>query len=147
MRNITTDQGVKVVVKRSSSGGLGLFSGEPIKKGTVIIEYVGPILTNKEAEEKCGRYLFQINSRKTIYGSGRDNIARYANHSCNGNCEIEIKKGRVYIVARKNIKANEELGYDYGKEYFDYFIKPHGCLCDSCVKKREKKLKNESTTS
>ncbi len=133
----------RIAVKRSSSGGLGLFAVDSIKKGTFIIEYKGPILTNKEAEEKCGRYLFQINSRKTIDGSSRDNIARYANHSCKGNCEIEIKKGRVFITALKNIKAGDELNYDYGEEYFDYFIKPHGCLCDHCAKKKEKKTEKE----
>lgn len=131
-----------LIVKRSPAGGLGLVTQSPIKKGEFVIEYIGPILTNKEADKKAGKYLFQINSRKTIDGSVRSNIARYINHSCKPNCEVDIKKGRVLISAIKNIKAGEELSYDYGEEYFDYYIKPHGCRCAPCKAKKEDNLLN-----
>jgi len=144
MRRITNpEKDFSAVVRKSASGGLGIFAETPIKKGTVIIEYIGPILTNKQAEEKRGRYLFQINSRKTIYGSGRENIARYVNHSCRPNCEVDIKKGRVFILAKRNIKPGEELAYDYGKEYFDFFIKPHGCRCVKCSEPKKAKQASE----
>jgi len=122
------EQNLKTKVKRSSAG-LGLFSGKDIKKGSFIIEYTGNILSSKEADARGGKYLFEINSRKVIDGSGRENKARYINHSCKPNCEIDIKKGRVFVYARKNIKEGEELSYDYGKEYFNEYIKPCGCKC------------------
>lgn len=118
-------------VKRSPSG-LGLFAMEDIKKGEFIIEYSGTILTVREANEKGGKYLFEINSRYTIDGSDRKNIARYINHSCRPNCEIEIKKRCVLVFSIKNIKAGDELNYDYGKEYFNEYIKPNGCKCVKC---------------
>src|SRR6267378_4192934 len=68
-----------------SRTGLGLFATEPIKKLTFIAEYKGRRLNNEEAEEleaRGNRYLYEINSRWTIDGSTRKNIARYANHSC-----------------------------------------------------------------
>ena len=53
---------------------------------------------------------------------------------------------RVIIVARKKIQPGEEITYDYGKDYFDIFLKPIGCQCDKCREKRaaeraEKRLK------
>jgi len=128
------EQKIKTKVKRSSAG-LGLFAEEDIKKGSKIIEYTGKALSSKEADERGGKYLFEVSSKKTIDGSGRENKARYINHSCRPNCEIEIEKGRVFIYSRKNIKKGEELSYDYGKEYFNEYIKLYGCKCEKCKNK------------
>ena len=117
---------------RRSSAGLGLYAGEEIKKGQFIIEYVGPFLSEEEADKKGGKYLFEIAKDKTIDGTARTNRARYLNHSCRPNCEAEIKGDRVIISARRRILLGEELCYDYGKEYFNEFIKPHGCRCAKC---------------
>ena len=66
-----------------SRTGLGLFATEPIKKGTYIVEYTGPLLTNKHCDEiPDNRYLFEVNARWTIDGKPRSNVARYINHSC-----------------------------------------------------------------
>lgn len=120
----------KVKVKRSKAG-LGLYASQEIKKGQFIIEYKGPILNDKQVLEKGGKYLFEIGKNKTIDGTNRLNVARYINHSCKPNAEVDIKKGRVLISAIKNIETGQEIGYDYGKEYYDYFIKPYGCKCHS----------------
>lgn len=121
----------KVKVKRSSAG-LGLFADEDIKKGEFVIEYTGVMLSREAADKKGGKYLFEVSSRRVIDGSGRDNLARYINHSCKPNCEADVRRGRIFIFAKRNIKKGEELAYDYGKEYFDEFIKPKGCRCASC---------------
>lgn len=126
-------------VKRGVSG-LGLFAKKDIPKKSCIIEYVGIMRPNKEVEFNTTKYLFEINNRFTLDGSPRWNTARYINHSCKKhNAESDVIKGRVYISAIKNIKAGEEITYDYGKEYFDEFLKPNGCLCETC------KLKNSSS--
>lgn len=123
---------------RRSKHGLGLFTLDPIKKGQFVIEYKGEIIDNDEADRRLGRYLFELNKKETLDGSSRKNTARYINHSCRPNCEVDIKKKKVLILARKNIQPGEELNYDYGKEYFDNFIKPIGCRCEKCVEKRRK---------
>ncbi len=123
-------------VKRGLNG-LGLFTTEPIKKGTFIIEYTGELLTAKEADERGGQYLFEINSRWTIDGSTRKNLARYINHSCRPNCESDTndRKKQITITAIKNIKAGEELTYDYGKAFWKDYIEPKGCRCTKCTVK------------
>jgi hypothetical protein len=120
-----------------SRTGLGLFATEDIRKGTYIAEYIGPLMTNKECDETPeNKYWFEINSRWTINGATRKNIARYFNHSCRPNADPMIRDRRVRIKTIKNIKAGDEITYDYGKDYHDAYIKPHGCKCDKCVEKR-----------
>lgn len=123
-----------IQVKRGING-LGLFTNTDIPKGTFIIEYFGKVITEKQANERGGKYLFQTSSNRHIDGALRQNTARYINHSCRPNCETDIIKGRVYISSIKNIKAGEELFYDYGKEYWNEHIKPKGCGCLKCSNK------------
>lgn len=128
----------KLAIKRSRAG-LGLFAGQPILKGSCIIEYVGREVPEKEQYTSRSRYLFEVGKNKMIDGAARSNTARYINHSCAPNCEIEIKKGRVLVMASKNIKAGEELGYDYDTEYFEEHIEPKGCVCLKCSPLKNKK--------
>jgi SET domain-containing protein len=122
-------------VKRGMNG-LGLFTMLAIKKNAFIIEYTGELLTAKEADERGGQYLFELNSRWTLDGRTRKNLARYINHSCRPNCETDVKGKRVLITAKRAIKEGEELSYDYGKSFWNEWIKPKGCRCEKC---REKK--------
>lgn len=120
-----------VHVKRASAG-LGLFALVPIKKGTTIIEYVGERVSTEVGDERDNRYMFNVSTKWDIDGSPRYNTARYANHSCRPNSEAINRRGRVFIVAKKNIKAGEELTYHYGKDHFEGFIKTIGCRCAKC---------------
>jgi SET domain-containing protein len=142
-----TPGGFCLAVKRASAGR-GLFAMEPIPKGACVIEYVGRTLTEEEESTSRSRYLFEVTKKKTIEGWNKKNTARYINHSCRPNCEIEIRKKRVFVMAKRAIKEGEELGYDYGKNYFDSFIKPLGCRCIKCAPKlhaaRGRPLKKKS---
>lgn len=126
------DHHFKVVKVKRGLAGLGLFAGENIKKGELIIEYIGNILNKEESDAvKSNQYLFEVNRNKTIDGSVRWNIARYCNHACEeaANAESEIKKGRVFVKAIKDIKEGDEIVYDYGEEFVNEFIAPKGCRC------------------
>ena len=126
-----------------SPTGLGLFATKPIKKGTKIIRYFGPLLDSKKKKDDAieNKYLFELNDRWTIDGSVRKNIARYINHACKPNAESDVKprKRKVVIRAIKNIEPGEEINYDYGTDYFKAYLKPIGCKCAACEKKRKKK--------
>jgi SET domain-containing protein len=119
-------------IKRSPTG-LGLFTYDRVKKGACVIEYKGRRISEKEQFETNSKYLFEVSKKITIDGASRQNKARYINHACLPNCEIEIYRGHVYVMAKKNIKAGEELTYDYDKEYWEEYIKPKGCRCGKCA--------------
>jgi hypothetical protein len=125
-----------------SRTGLGLFATKPIKKGSKIIRYFGPLLDSKKKKDDAieNKYLFELNDRWTIDGSVRKNVARYINHACKPNAESDVKprKRKVFIRAIKNIEPGEEINYDYGTDYFKAYLKPIGCKCAACEKKRKK---------
>ena len=126
-----------------SRTGLGLFATKPIKKGTKIVRYFGPLLDSKKKKEDAieNKYLFELTNRWTIDGSVRANVARYINHACKPNAESDVRprKRKVFIRAIKNIKPGDEINYDYGTDYFKAYLKPIGCKCAACEKKRKKK--------
>jgi uncharacterized protein len=123
--------------------GLGLFASRPIKKREKIAEYKGRRVDAAEAgrlERRGNRYLYEINSRVTIDGTPRRNLARYANHSCNPNAESYTYGGRVFIRALRNIKPDEEITYDDGTDYLKYVIGGRsGCQCGRCRRRRARK--------
>jgi len=93
----------------------GVYTTKPIRKGTRIVEYTGELITIAEADRRYDgeeiTYLFGLsNGKHIIDGNG---IAALINHSCDGNCEADEVRGRVYIFAIRNIRAGEELTYDY----------------------------------
>jgi uncharacterized protein len=124
-----------------SRTGLGLFATAPIKKRTFIAEYKGRRLGNEEAEKleaRGNRYLYEINSRWTIDGSSRKNIARYANHSCRPNAESHYLNGKIILRSIRAIKPDEEITYHYGTDYLLNVITKRGCKCVKCREKRAK---------
>ena len=128
----------KLKVARSKTGR-GLFAQEPIPKGACIIEYVGRPLSLVEMARDAGKYYFWVSDFAMIDGNIKENTARFINHSCAPSCEVDGPDGRIFVMAKRNIKAGEELTYDYGDEYFNKHIKPRGCLCARCAS-REKAL-------
>lgn len=122
----------KLKVARSKTGR-GMFALEPIPKGACIIEYIGRPVGMEEMARDAGKYLFWVSDFAMINGNIKENTARYINHSCAPNCEVDGPDGRIFVVARRNIKPGEELTYDYGDEYFNKHIKPRGCLCTKCA--------------
>jgi SET domain-containing protein len=121
--------------------GLGLFATRPIKKRSRIAEYRGRRLgidAALKAEKSGNRYLYEVNSKITIDGAKHGNIARYFNHSCNPNCDTFIRDRRVFIRTLRNIKPEEELTYDYGRDYLKNVIGLQNCLCSRCRKRRKK---------
>src|SRR6267154_21907 len=126
-----------------SRTGLGLFATKPIKKGAKIVRYFGPLLDCRKKKHDAieNKYLFELSNRWTIDGSVRKNVARYINHACKPNAESDVspRKRKVVIRAIKNIEPGEEINYDYGTDYFKAYLKPIGCKCAACEKKRKKK--------
>jgi hypothetical protein len=122
-------------VKKSliPGAGKGLFTTTPIKKGEKVIEYLGEIINWEEYERRVERdedgYLFFINKKKCIDAFNTpEHIARFANDAAgitkvkglNNNTEYIIEgKTRCFIIAKRNIKAGEEIFVSYTREYWD----------------------------
>ncbi len=124
--------------------GLGLFATRPIRKRTRIVEYKGPLLRTKDAnkaEARGNKYLYEINSRWTIDGSPRSNLARYSNHSCNPNAEAYDVGHRAFIRAMRNIKPGEEIVYHYGMDYLRNVIGISNCRCSRCRRRKARKAR------
>ena len=127
-------------IKKSNIDNRGLYANQDIKDGTKIIEYKGKIITKKRVEEDPkfdndkAIYLFNLNKRYDLDGDFKHNIARLINHSCNPNCEVAGVGLKVWVYAIKDIKKGEELSYDYGFGYDEYY-KDFPCRCGSknCV--------------
>ncbi|HWK95344.1 MAG TPA: SET domain-containing protein [Pseudolabrys sp.] len=121
--------------------GLGIFATRPIKKRTTISEYRGKMLGVEaaiKAEKSGNRYLYEVNSKWTIDGAKRGNIARYFNHSCNPNADTFIRGKRVFVRTIKNIEPGDEITYDYGRDYLKNVIGLENCQCTRCRKRRAK---------
>jgi SET domain-containing protein len=119
----------RIVRRQSPIHGNGVFAVRDIPKGTRITEYRGRRLTHAEADRRFGNdtdsghtFLFTLNEKYLIDGADGGNVARWINHSCAPNCQAWIvehasgdpRKDRVVIEARRNIRAGDELTYDYG---------------------------------
>ena len=127
-------------IKKSNIDNRGLYANQDIKDGTKIIEYKGKIVTKKKVEEDNkfdndkAIYLFNINKKYDLDGDFKFNTARLINHSCNPNCEVAGTGVKVWVYAIRDIKKGEELSYDYGFGYDEYY-KDLPCKCGSknCV--------------
>ncbi len=118
-----------------SATGLGLFATEPIKRAALVAIYHGRRILLEEArrrERRGAKYMFGLDDRWAIDGSSRRNVARYMNHSCDPNATAVVRKGRIVFVALRAIAPGEEITFDYGREYFNLFIKEGGCRCAAC---------------
>lgn len=127
---------MKLCVFRTSNGrGWGVKTLRVIKKGTFVIQYVGEVITNEEAESRgkkydaAGRtYLFDLDYNETegqcpytvdaaVYG----NISHFINHSCDPNLAVyavwinclDPNLPKLALFATRDIKQNEEITFDY----------------------------------
>jgi uncharacterized protein len=115
-----------------SRTGRGVYAEEPIPKGSCVIEYVGRPATGAQQKANTGKYLFWTSDITMIDGNIAPNKARFINHSCRPNCEIDTKSKRIFVFAKKNIKVGDELNYDYGPEYFEMYFAGGRCRCPKC---------------
>ncbi len=132
-------------VKKSKIHGTGVFATCVIPKNQKIIRYIGEKIKRSEGDKRSANrlkrylnnkdegsvYIFELNSKYDIDGSPLYNKARYINHSCDPNCEVDIIKNEIWISSIKKIKKGEELSYDYGYEFDKEDYTDHVCKCGS----------------
>jgi len=121
-----------LVIRSSDIHAAGCYTTATISKGTYVVEYTGPRISREKADEiydsRSMTYLFGVgDGEEIIDGHG---TAMFINHSCDPNCETTEIDGRVWIVAIRDIKAGEELTYDY-MLYDGAEDDPAPCYCGS----------------
>lgn len=123
-----------LIIRSSAIHAAGCYTTSPIKKGSRVVEYTGPLIDKEEAdrryEDKPITYLFAIgDGARVIDGHG---MAMFINHSCDANCETEEIDGHVWISAIRNIAAGEEISYDYCLFDGDEEEAPCNCGAPNC---------------
>ena len=132
-------------VKKSKVHGTGIFATKDISKGSRIIQYIGDKITKSEGDRRSAQrikkylnstktgsvYIFELNKKFDIDGNVKKNKARFINHSCDPNCEVDIINNEIWISAIKYIKKGSELNYDYGYGFDEDDYKDHICKCGS----------------
>jgi len=125
-----------VCFRQSAIHGIGGFAKADIAAGTRAIEYVGEKIAKAESLRRCksnNEYIFSLNDTHDLDGNVPWNPARFLNHSCDPNCDAEPDGGRVWIVARRGIRAGEEITFNYGYDLEDYRKHPCHCGASDCA--------------
>lgn len=119
----------RIVSRRSPIHGNGVFAAVDIPAAVTLIEYTGRLLTHAQADrlypdnaDSGHTFLFTLNERYVLDANVDGNIARWINHSCDPNCRAVIaedaqgraRRDRILIESIRDIRAGEELAYDYG---------------------------------
>ncbi|AWP14950.1 putative histone-lysine N-methyltransferase EHMT1 [Scophthalmus maximus] len=129
---------------RTSKKGWGVRAQQDIPQGTFVCEYVGEIISEAEAEMRQNdAYLFSLDDKPQdlycvdarFYG----NISRFLNHMCEPNlfaCRVftthqDLRFPHISFFASENIKAGEELGFNYGDHFWEVKSKLFNCECGS----------------
>ncbi|GJP37269.1 hypothetical protein CLOM_g21700, partial [Closterium sp. NIES-68] len=141
MRMKSTQQ-QRLAFGKSAIHGWGVFAKMPHRAGDMIIEYGGEVVRPVVAdlrERRCydslvgaGTYMFRIDGNRVVDATRAGTIAHLINHSCNPNCYSRVvlasAEERIVIFARRDIRAGEELTYDYR---FDSQDEQLACNCGS----------------
>jgi SET domain-containing protein len=136
LNNSTVADTALVCFRPSAIHGTGGFAKADIAAGTHVIEYVGEKINKAESLRRCesaNAYIFSLDDTHDLDGNVPWNPACFLNHSCDPNCEAEPDGGRVWIVARRGIRAGEELTFNYGYDLEDYREHPCRCGADGCA--------------
>jgi uncharacterized protein len=146
-----------LMIRSSAIHAAGCYTTTPIRKGSRVAEYTGHLLTKKAADKRYEHspvtYLFGLGDGSMVIDG--HSMAMFINHSCDSNCQTEEIKDHVYIVAIRDIKAGEEITYDYC--LYDGGEDEANCNCGSVlcrrtmyspaeVKRRKKKVRRKGKT-
>jgi hypothetical protein len=122
--------------------GHGLRVTDNVAAGTVILEYTGEVIDLAECEMRRRSlkasdhfYLASLCAGVALDAKRFGSKARFANHSCNPNCELQkwTIQGQpvLALVSIKDLKPFEQLTYNY-QYYEDGLDKLNGTIRQTC---------------
>ncbi len=140
-KSTTSGSGKSIKMRKSRIHGNGVFATRAIPAGKRLVEYKGQRITWKQADTRypdepdgpSHTFLFSVNEKIVIDANREGNVARWINHSCEPNCETTEDDGRIFIESIRDIKAGEELSYEYNITFDERHTKAlkarYGCIC------------------
>ncbi|XP_061863811.1 histone-lysine N-methyltransferase EHMT1-like [Colius striatus] len=144
-RNRVVQNGPRVQLQlfRTREMGWGVRTMEDIPAGTFVCEYVGEVISDAEAELREDTYLFDLDNEAgdvycidaRFYG----NIGRFINHHCEPNVfaarvftsHQDVRFPRLVFFSARDIRAGEQLGFDYKEDFWAVKGKSFSCKCGS----------------
>ncbi|HTB64568.1 MAG TPA: SET domain-containing protein-lysine N-methyltransferase [Opitutales bacterium] len=124
-------------VNESRIHGRGMFAARQIPPGEPIVNYAGECITKKICVDRLksgtNAFLFELDKNTFLDGNDEGNPARFANHSCEPNCEAVAEAAGIILRAIRLIVAGEELTFDYGFPLSAFPGHPCQCGATSCV--------------
>nr|CAB3241457.1 histone-lysine N-methyltransferase EHMT1 [Phallusia mammillata] len=134
----------RLQVYRTHGMGWGLRALESIPRGSFVCDYVGELISDAEADvREDDSYLFDLENKDgdmyCIDARSYGNVSRFINHLCEPNLipirvfveHHDIRFPRLAFFTTRDIKANEELGFDYGERFWDVKCRQFTCHCGS----------------
>ncbi|XP_071507959.1 histone-lysine N-methyltransferase EHMT2-like [Diadema antillarum] len=155
-RNRVVQNGLRqhMQVFRTPSMGWAVRTMQDVPRGSFICEYAGELLSDADADQRQDdSYLFDLDNREgdvycidaRFYG----NVSRFINHRCEPNIvpvrvfvdHQDLRFPRIAFFASRDIRAYEELGFDYGDKFWAIKSKYFLCCCGAptCKHKEPKK--------
>ncbi|XP_022652251.1 histone-lysine N-methyltransferase EHMT2-like isoform X2 [Varroa jacobsoni] len=145
-QNRVLQNGIKVHLElfKTALTGWGVRALQEIPKGSFVCEYVGEVITDKEADQREeDSYLFDLENRDgdtfCIDARHYGNVSRFINHACEPNVHPvrvyvdhhDLRFPRIALFATRDIAAGEQLGFDYGEKFWVIKYKSFLCGCGS----------------
>lgn len=115
--------------------GRGVFTNIPIKKGTVVSDYMGDLIPIQDVDFALYEdYLMYFSETHCIVPNLLEEGAHLINHSCSPNCFMYLYKNHTLFFTIRDIQKEEELTISYmypPKEGSCIKKCPHTCSCES----------------
>ena len=126
-------EGVTVKASTFLENELGVIAIRNFKPGDLVFTIMGPIVSQRT------KYSFQFGPIEHIEPinekDGNPGLGHFLNHSCNPNVGIRVirrgENGFIQVVARKDIRKDEEVRADYASMEFETTVESLTCKCGS----------------
>jgi hypothetical protein len=135
---LRTNRHARVVLGRSQVHGWGAFALKPVKKGDLVGEYRGELVSQDEADRRGKIYdklscsfLFDLDDELVVDATRKGAKLKFANHHPQPNLipRVMFVDGdhRVGLYAARSIESNEELCFDYSAEFWSAAAREASC--------------------
>ncbi|WVN89997.1 histone-lysine N-methyltransferase, H3 lysine-36 specific [Cryptococcus depauperatus CBS 7841] len=139
-------QYANVEVVLTEKKGYGLRAGTDIPSNTLIYEYIGEVVKENTFRRRMQQYadegmrhfyFMMLQKEEYIDATKKGGIGRFANHSCNPNCEVQKwvvgRRLRMGIFTKREVTKGEEVTFNYNVDRYGHDAQTCYCGEPNCV--------------